>query len=102
MGMIHNKFHLISPGCPQPSIALQQNHGLKHQSSGTHWSQECSKRVLLYTLIAQDHSHGVQIAFSALQFALRHYQDYGVKDMSGTVTDILSTGEKCQWPALHR
>ena len=33
-GMIHNKIHLISPGCPQPRIALQylQNHGLKHQS----------------------------------------------------------------------
>ena len=33
-GMIHNKIHLISPGCPQPSIAFltMQNHGLKHHS----------------------------------------------------------------------
>ena len=30
---IHNKIHLIIPGCPRPSIALQeQNRGLKHQS----------------------------------------------------------------------
>ena len=28
--MIHIKIHLISPGCPRPSIALQvQNRGLK-------------------------------------------------------------------------
>ena len=32
-GMIHNKIHLISPGCSRPSIALQvQNGGLKHHS----------------------------------------------------------------------
>ena len=30
-GMIHIKLHLISPGCPKPSISLQmQNRGLKH------------------------------------------------------------------------
>ena len=29
--MIHNKIHLIRPGCLQPSIALTvQNRGLKH------------------------------------------------------------------------
>ena len=29
-GMIHNRMHLIVPGCPRPSIALQvQNRGLK-------------------------------------------------------------------------
>ena len=29
MMMIHSKLHLISPGCPQPSTALQvQNYGL--------------------------------------------------------------------------
>ena len=33
MGMIHNKIHLISPGCPRPNIALQmQNRSLKHDS----------------------------------------------------------------------
>ena len=32
-GMIHNKIHPISPGCPQPSIALQvQKRGLEHHS----------------------------------------------------------------------
>ena len=32
-GMIHNKVHLISSGCPQPGIALQaQNRGLKHHT----------------------------------------------------------------------
>ena len=31
--MIHNKIHLIRPGCFRPSIALTvQNHGLKHHS----------------------------------------------------------------------
>ena len=31
--MIHNEIHLISPGCPRPSIALQmQNRGLKRHS----------------------------------------------------------------------
>ena len=31
--MIHKKIHLISPGCPRPTIALTlQNCGLKHQS----------------------------------------------------------------------
>ena len=31
--MIRNKIHLISPGCPHPSIALQvQNRGLKQNS----------------------------------------------------------------------
>ena len=32
-GMIHNKIHFSSPGCPRPSIALQmQNRDLKHHS----------------------------------------------------------------------
>ena len=32
-GTIHNKFHLICPGCLHPSIALTvQNRGLKHRS----------------------------------------------------------------------
>ena len=32
-GMIHNKIHLFSSGCPRPRIALQvQNGGLKHHS----------------------------------------------------------------------
>ena len=32
-GLSRTKIHLISPGCPQPSIALLgQNHSLKHQS----------------------------------------------------------------------
>ena len=32
-GMILNRIHLISPGCPWPRIALQvQNRGVKHQS----------------------------------------------------------------------
>ena len=35
-GMIHNKIHLISLGCPWPSIALLQNHGPKRWSF-IHW-----------------------------------------------------------------
>ena len=32
-GMIHNKIHLLSPGCLRPRVAFQvQNHGLKRQS----------------------------------------------------------------------
>ena len=32
-GMTHNKIHIIRPGCPLPSIALQMpNRGLKHHS----------------------------------------------------------------------
>ena len=31
--MVHDKIHLIRPGCLRPSIALTvQNRGLKHQS----------------------------------------------------------------------
>ena len=32
LGIIHNKIHLIRPGCPWPIVALVQNRGLKHQS----------------------------------------------------------------------
>ena len=32
-GMFHTKVHLISPGCPRPSIALLQNCCLEHHSS---------------------------------------------------------------------
>ena len=39
-GIFHNKIHLISRGCPWPSVALQvQNCGLKHQSF-IHWYSE--------------------------------------------------------------
>ena len=42
-GIIHNKIHLISPGCPLPSIALQvQDRGLKHYSFQPNMPKQCT------------------------------------------------------------
>ena len=40
--MIHTKMHLISPGCPQPSLTVLQNCSLQHQS----YLDPVSKEVL--------------------------------------------------------
>ena len=45
VNMIHNKIHLIRPGCLRPSIALTvQNRGLKHQSFIHHVNQSIAAR----------------------------------------------------------
>ena len=47
--MIHNKIHLISPGCPRPGIALQvQNRSLQHHSFAV--SRYCAMPLTPYFL----------------------------------------------------
>ena len=48
-GMIHNKIHLISPGCPQPSIALQCRIMAENTYHSINTSKVLSNKILQCT-----------------------------------------------------
>ena len=96
--MIHNKIHLISPGCPRPNISLQvQNRDLEHQPF--HFSSPGCPQP---SISLQVQNRGLQ-HHSFLKFSVNIFSNWFCKWYQYSAIGNLYTGEwgfVCTFPAV--